>query len=173
MGPEETAKLFPLLDPKAFYGSLWSPADGVIDPTMLCSALIKAATKHGGKLIESCPVTNILFNPHNAKRGSDREISGVETPFGTIKTKHIVNSCGAWSREIAQMFDLDIPLVPMKHAYVVTESMKHVKGCPNIRDHDSSIYFRIQGESICMGGYEKNPEVLKEVRMAFPVDLNV
>lgn len=76
----------------------------------------------------------------------------------------IVNSCGAWSREVARMVGLELPLVPMKHAYVVSESMPGVKGLPNIRDHDASVYFRIQGESICMGGYEKNPELLKEVR---------
>lgn len=92
----------------------------------------------------------------------DGEIYGVETAEGLIKTKVVVNSCGAWSREIANMLNLDIPLVPMKHAYVVTESMDKVKGVPNVRDHDFSIYFRIQGESICMGGYEKNPEILHE-----------
>lgn len=104
---------------------------------------------------------SIVFN--DAVTKADREIVGVKTKHGVIKTKCIVNSSGAWSREIAHMFDLDIPLVPMKHAYVITESMDKVKGVPNIRDHDASIYFRIQGESICMGGYEKNPEVLKEV----------
>lgn len=102
-----------------------------------------------------CPVTNIFRE--------DGKITGVETPYGIVKTKVIVNSCGAWSREIAKMMGLDIPLVPMKHAYVVTESMDQVKGVPNIRDHDASIYFRIQGESICMGGYEKNPIILQKV----------
>lgn len=50
LGPEETVKLFPLLNPKAFYGSLYSPADGVVDPSMLCTALVKAATKNGGQV---------------------------------------------------------------------------------------------------------------------------
>lgn len=50
LSPEETCKLFPLLNPKAFYGSLYSPADGVVDPSMLCNAVIKAATKNGGKV---------------------------------------------------------------------------------------------------------------------------
>jgi sarcosine dehydrogenase len=52
----------------------------------------------------------------------------------------------------------------MKHAYIVSESVPEVHGLPNIRDHDASTYFRIQGESICMGGYEYNPILLDKVR---------
>lgn len=61
------------------------------------------------------------------------------------------------------MAGLEIPLAPMKHAYIVTESMQDVKGTPNIRDHDYSVYFRIQGDAICMGGYETNPDLLRDV----------
>lgn len=63
---------------------------------------------------------------------------------------------------IAQMAGVDIPLVPMKHAYIITEPM-NVQGLPNVRDLDFSIYFRIQGAAIQIGGYEPNPIVLKSV----------
>lgn len=33
----------------------------------------------------------------------------------------------------------------MKHAYVISETIKEVQGMPNVRDHDFSTYFRIQG----------------------------
>lgn len=69
-----------------------------------------------------------------------------------------------WSREVAAMACLQLPLVPMKHAYVVSDSLREVRGLPNIRDHDAATYFRIQGESICMGGYEYNPILLDKVR---------
>lgn len=39
---------------------------------------------------------------------------------------------------------------------------------PNLRDHDASIYFRIRGSSIEMGGYERNPILLDAV----PNDFN-
>jgi hypothetical protein len=51
----------------------------------------------------------------------------------------------------------------MKHAYVVTENIPEVEGLPNIRDHDASIYFRVQEQSLCMGGYETNPILLEKV----------
>lgn len=91
-------------------------------------------------------------------------MTGVETPYGIVKTNCIINAAGVWSKNIAKMVGADIPLVPMKHAYIVTETIKGVQGCPNIRDHDGNIYFRVQGEALNIGGYERNPIVLKTVR---------
>lgn len=89
-------------------------------------------------------------------------VRGVETPYGIIKTNVILNAAGVWSGAIAQMVGLNIPLTPMKHAYIVTEPM-NVQGLPNIRDPDRSIYFRVQGGTLNIGGYESNPIILKLV----------
>lgn len=61
------------------------------------------------------------------------------------------------------MIGVEIPLIPMKHAYIVTEPMKNVKDLPNIRDHDGKIYIKPQGESLSIGGYEPNPIILQSV----------
>lgn len=72
---------------------------------------------------------------------------------------------GVWAREIAAMVGQHIPLVPMKHAYVVTEEVPGgVRNMPNVRDHDSSVYFRVQGDALCVGGYEPNPIILDNVK---------
>lgn len=42
---------------------------------------------------------------------------------------------------------------------------------PNVRDHDASIVFRVQGSAIYLGGYEKNPEILDRVRNDFAFEL--
>ena len=59
------------------------------------------------------------------------------------------------------MIKVDIPLTPMKHAYIVSETMKNVRDCPNIRDHDLSIYIKVQGDTLQVGGYEPNPIILR------------
>ena len=51
-------------------------------------------------MIEHCPVTNILSVDHSF---NSRKVVGVETKYGTIKTKHVVNCTGAWSNDIANM----------------------------------------------------------------------
>ncbi|XP_046984325.1 sarcosine dehydrogenase, mitochondrial [Schistocerca americana] len=168
LSAEETKKIFPLINEKVVHGSLYSPGDGTVDPSMLCTALTRTAVQAGAKLIENCPVTKILRGKNNF---GSKKVSGVITPYGTIRTDCVVNCSGVWSREIASLVNLPIPLLPMKHAYVVSEGIDGVKGLPNVRDHDGSIYFRIQGSSLCMGGYESNPVMLDKVKEDFEFSL--
>lgn len=50
LSPEEAQKIFPILDPSVFKMALYAPEDGTIDPAMACNALVKVATKNGGKV---------------------------------------------------------------------------------------------------------------------------
>lgn len=34
---------------------------------------------------------------------------------------------------------------------------------PNVRDHDASVYLRLQGDALSVGGYESNPIFWEEV----------
>ena len=52
------------------------------------------------KVIENCPVTNILTEGHTF---DTKKVIGVETKYGTIKTKNVVNCTGAWGNDIANM----------------------------------------------------------------------
>ena len=51
LDPAEMQKLFPLINPEVIVGGLYSPGDGTVDPTLLCTALTKAAIDGGGKVI--------------------------------------------------------------------------------------------------------------------------
>lgn len=84
--------------------------------------------------------------------------------FFALAARVLFVLAGVWAREIAAMVGQHIPLVPMKHAYVVTEEVPGgVRTMPNVRDHDSSVYFRVQGDALCVGGYEPNPIILDNV----------
>ncbi|XP_072936264.1 sarcosine dehydrogenase, mitochondrial [Epargyreus clarus] len=161
LDPNEAQKLFPLLDPSIFKMALYSPEDGTIDPTMACNALVKMAKKNGGKIYEDCPVLDIHY-AHNLL--GNKEVTGVRTDKGFIKTKCVVNCGGAWGGRIARFAGVpSLPLIPFKHAYVVTESIPEIRNCPNIRDHDVNLYIKIQGETCQVGGYEDNPIILDQV----------
>lgn len=95
---------------------------------------------------------------------NEKKVIGLETNYGNIKTNVVVNACGVFSRNLTQTVGLDIPVTAMKHAYVITGSVPGSKGVPCIRDHDGGLYFRPQGDSIVFGGYEPNPEIMKEVK---------
>lgn len=95
----------------------------------------------------------------------NKKIYGVETPYGFIKTDTVLNAAGVWSKNVANMVKMDIPLTPIKHAYIVTKPMEGLQHLPNIRDPDTSLYFRIQGSSMLIGGYEQNPVLLESVSL--------
>lgn len=130
---------------------------------MLCSTLTKIAThKYDGQVIENCPVINLLLD-------ENKSIKGVRTLYGDIRCDTVINATGVWGRDLIAKYDSHLPIIPMKHAYIVTESLNpSVRGLPNIRDHDLSLYFRIQGDSICIGGYEPKPILLETI----PKDFN-
>lgn len=111
-------------------------------------------------MIENCPVTGIIKETVDFERF---RIAGVETASGVIKTGCVVNAAGVWGNKIAQMVELELPLVPMKHAYIVMNSIPKFKNTPNIRDHDASICYGIRGDTVCLGGYEANPEFIRDV----------
>jgi len=50
LDPEETKKIFPLIDADVIQGSLYSPGDGVVDPSKLSNALKQFAIKGGAQV---------------------------------------------------------------------------------------------------------------------------
>ncbi|XP_071498557.1 sarcosine dehydrogenase, mitochondrial-like [Diadema antillarum] len=168
LSPEETKKLYPLMNVSDLYGTLYSPGDGTIDPAGFCTALTRSATAAGAKVITNCQVTGI-------QTGEDdfgvKRVKAVETSAGTIKTPVVVNCTGVWAPGIGAMAGVAVPLVPMKHAYIVTERIEGIQNMPNVRDHDASIYMKLQGDALSIGGYEANPIILDEMKTNFAFSL--
>lgn len=169
MGAEDVQRqIFPLLNSSAFLGALYSPTDGVVDPAMLCTSLTKSASQNGATVVEDCDVQAILTGTDSF---GNLRVTGVNTQHGEIKASVVVNATGVWGRDLLEPLGLHIPLIPMRHAYIVSEPIQGIHGMPNIRDHDASVYFRIQGSSIHMGGYEQNPIMLDRVPNNFSFSL--
>jgi len=75
----------------SFFLLTYSPRDGVVDPAGFCTALTRAATRAGAKVIEDCVVTGI---DTNTTLFGSRQVSAVHTLKGTIKTNCIINCTG-------------------------------------------------------------------------------
>lgn len=168
LSPKETKDLYPLMNVDDLYGTLYSPGDGTIDPAGYCTALARAATKDGAKVLTDCPVTGIQFGVDDF---GIKRVQGVETQYGTIKTPVVVNCSGVWSPYIGKMADVSVPLVAMHHAYVVTERIEGIQNMPNVRDHDASVYLKLQGDALSVGGYEPNPIFWEDVKNDFAFSL--
>lgn len=84
----------------------------------------------------------------------------------------MVNATGAWGSDLLKPHGVALPLIPMKHSYVVSETVEGLhQMMPNVRDHDYSIVFRIQGKAFNLGGYEKNPILLEKIPPDFQFSL--
>lgn len=159
LSPAESLDVHPLLAVEDTVGSMYSPGDGTLDTQNVCDAYRRVAKAKFG--------TQFLENTRLAKVETvDGKIAGVVTEDGQrIETGVVVNACGAWANDVIRAIDIDVPPLPllaMKHAYVVTESIPDLTEkkltLPNVRDHELSIYIKAQGDALCLGGYEQNPE---------------
>lgn len=91
---------------------------------------------------------------------------------GSIKSNLVINATGVWGSELLKPLGIALPLIAFKHSYVVSEAIPGLhQMTPNIRDHDNSIVFRIQGKAFNLGGYEKNPILLESVPSDFQFSL--
>ncbi|XP_044519885.1 sarcosine dehydrogenase, mitochondrial [Gracilinanus agilis] len=152
--PAETKALYPLMNVEDLYGTLYVPQDGTMDPAGTCTTLIRAASARGAQVIENCPVTGIQVRTDDF---GVRRVAAVDTDYGSIQTSCVVNCAGVWASTLGKMAGVKVPLVAMHHAYVVTERIEGIQNMPNVRDHDASVYLRLQGDALSVGGYESNP----------------
>uniref|UniRef100_A0A8D0CQE4 Sarcosine dehydrogenase, mitochondrial n=1 Tax=Sander lucioperca TaxID=283035 RepID=A0A8D0CQE4_SANLU len=141
LSPAETKDLYPLMNVDDLYGTLYVPKDGTMDPAGTCTTLTRAATARGATVIENCPVTGIQVQTDDFGM---KRVKAVETPHGTIETPCLVNCAGE----------------------IQTRS-----NMPNVRDHDASVYLRLQGDALSVGGYEHNPIFWDEVSDKFAFSL--
>ncbi|KAL4004874.1 early B-cell factor [Sarotherodon galilaeus] len=168
LSPAETKDLYPLMNVDDLYGTLYVPKDGTIDPAGTCTTLTRAATARGATVIENCPVTGIQVRTDDI---GVKRVKAVETQHGTIETPCVVNCAGVWATKLGEMAGVKVPLIAMHHAYVVTERIEGIQNMPNVRDHDASVYLRLQGDALSVGGYERNPIFWDEVSDKFAFSL--
>ena len=90
------------------------------NPTGACSALTRYARNKGAQTIEKCGVTGIGVSEDEF---GIKRVRHVDTTAGRIKTNCIVNATGVWAPYLGAMAGVNVPLVAMHHAYIVTEKI--------------------------------------------------
>ena len=151
LSPQEVAKLCPILNIEGIIGAAYLPSDGQANPSDLSLALVKGAKAKGVKFIENCIVNDILT--------VNGRVAGIQTNHGEIKCEVLVCCAGLWSRAFGGLANVNIPIVPMKHHYIVTGVVDGVtSNMPTIRDPDRLIYFKEDVGGLVFGGYEPNPK---------------
>ena len=143
--PEQIVKIVPILNVKGMkaIGATFCPTDGHVDPFKTTHAYAKAAEKNGAKLYKFTKVKDIKIK--------NKRIESVLTDKGNIKTKIVVNTAGAWSKQISDMVGIKLPNKPFRKEILVTERVKPMFKAMVISFKDG-IYFSQQEEGQILGG---------------------
>ena len=147
---EEARRIAPILDTTGIKAVLHEPIKGYCDPASVTQAYAKAARDLGAKIHRFTPVTATRPLPDGGWE--------VETPEGNIRADYIVNAAGLWAREVAALAGIDLPLMPVEHHYMVTETIPEIAAfdgeIPNISEPSGGYYCRQEGKGLLLGAYE-------------------
>ena len=149
--PQEVKAMWPLMEVGDLVGASWLPTDGQASPSDITQSLARGARMHGATIVENVRVTGFDIE--------DGRIRRVRTTLGDIACEKVVNCAGQWARQVGAMAGINVPLQPVKHQYIITETVPGLAtDAPTIRDPDRRTYFKEEVGGLVMGGYEPNPQ---------------
>ncbi len=147
---DEAKEKAPVLDTSHMIGAFWEDEGGHVDPASATQAFAAAARQLGATIHRHTPVT--------ATRQRADGSWDVVTGSGTIHAEFVVNAAGLWGREVGRMAGVELPLMPVEHHYLVTESIPLVENLgfelPQINDNETGCYARQEGMGLLLGAYE-------------------
>ncbi len=147
ISPKEVRDLFPLARVDDVLAGFYVPTDGRVNPVDVTMALGKGARIQGARIIEGCPVVDVLHD--------GRKVTGVKTAHGDIKCEVVVNCAGAWARQLGARSGVSIPLQAAEHYYLITEPIAGVKkSWPVLEDPGCHGYYREEGGGLMIGLFE-------------------
>ena len=149
--PDEVKEACPIMYTGDLQGGMWADREGYVDTTGTVHAYAKCARQYGAEVIEH----NRVLELHWKGDGWD-----VVTEKGTIRAEHVVNAGGLWAKQCGRMVGLELPVSPLSHHYLVTESIPEIaaldREVPMSVDPDGFTYTRQDQNGILVGIYEVN-----------------
>src|SRR5581483_10530235 len=150
VGPDEAQALFPPMSTDGVVAAAFIPDDGYLDPSQLTFSLADAARRLGAQIELRTKVLGVRTH-----RG---RVVGVDTDKGPIECEAVVNAAGMYAPQVARLVDVDLPIIPYGHQYLITEPFDPpLAPLPTLRDPDNLVYFRTEVGGLVMGGYERAP----------------
>jgi len=148
----EIRRRLPFVRSDDLVGGLWVEQDGQVNPVDLCMAYARGAKALGVEIREHSRVADIQTR-------DGRATAVVLADGSRIDCDKLVICAGAWSRQLAAMAGVSIPLAACEHMYLVTDVVDGLPDpCPIIRDLDSGIYLKGDNGKLVLGAFESNPK---------------
>jgi dimethylglycine dehydrogenase len=152
--PEEIKARCPIISVEGVLGGMWADREGYVDTTGTVWAYAGAAKKRGATVIEHNRVMELKHRPNASW--------DLITEGGVINAEHVVNAAGLWAKQVGRMVGLDLPLSPLEHHYLLTESIPEIASLktelPMVVDLEGFTYMRQDQKGMLIGIYETQPQ---------------
>ncbi len=129
--PKEATEIVHYLNTDIIKSATFCPKDGHLNPFLTTDAYAKAAKRLGVKIYTFTEVLGI--------KTENGKIKGVITNKGEISTNIVVNAAGGYSKLIADMVNVDIPVYSERHQILVTEPVEPMQD-PMVMSFSLNIY---------------------------------
>lgn len=142
LDPEALHKRFASMNLDGIAAGVLTPQDGWCDPNGLLQALRRKARSLGASYIDD----RVVAIEHDGKRvRSVRLASGA-----AITAEHVVDAAGAWSRQIAAMVGMPLPIEPLRRFEHYFETPNAIEPLPYVKD-TARLAFRPEGRGYSGG----------------------
>ncbi|EAV41824.1 agaE protein [Roseibium aggregatum IAM 12614] len=119
---------------KHWKGGVFSPTDGIADPSSAAPAIANAIPALGGHVIQNCAVRGLEL--------SAGKVSGVVTERGTIRTKTAIMAGGAWASSFCRQLGIRFPQASVRSSIL---SVSGAAGIPPAL-HTSQVSLTARGD---------------------------
>ena len=143
---DDVKKLVPDFLTDQFDFAAYEPDSGYADATLTTNSFIEAAKRNGAMLIQNCEVTAI--------HTSGGVVKGVSTTQGEFAAPTIISAAGAWAKHVAQLADVEIPLVTWTHDVAFLHRPLSLGKIPAVIDDTINCYFRPEGSALILAAGE-------------------
>ena len=142
--PAEAAALSPLAGLEGVLAAAFCPLDGHASPEAVVHGYAAGARRHGATIVTGCAVTGIDVE-HGAVRA-------VETATGPVATSTVVCCAGAWSRRVAELAGVNLPVEPVARQITYTAPLAGLPdSIPLTIDFSTGFYFHREGQGLLFG----------------------
>ena len=154
--PAEVKELVPFIDESVIVGGFYTPSVAVVDSLRFGTIMRERAQELGA--VQVFPNTEVLgIDVENGR------VKRVRTSRGDVEAGVVVIACGVWSPRIARMAGANIPLTPAVHQMIdvgpVPRFLSSTSAIefPIVRDMDTNMYERQDGQGLEVGSYAHRP----------------
>ena len=166
LAPSEALDILPQLALEGVLAATYCPWDGYATPEAVVQRYARAS---GATILQGRPATGIDV------RGG--RIVAVETTEGRIETGTVVCCAGVWSREVAALAGVDLPVSgEARTMWFTPEDGGLPEAVPLTIDFTTGFYFHREGPGLAFGGRERALEEVAEAavrRLPLLADLPV